>query len=125
MPRFSTPILDAQGNVIGRACGRTPHRECSTPGCANHATIQCDFPVTRGGKPGTCDRWCCRGCAVSIGPDLDHCPAHARASGGAPGAALPEQPSELSPVSTLDETEPPPTVRTVCCGVFKGCTVRF
>ncbi len=81
MPSFSHTLYDDKGNPIGIACGRRDRRSCSTPGCRNDATIQCDFPVTkRNGKAGTCDRWCCRACAVSVGPDRDHCGAHARAA---------------------------------------------
>jgi len=53
-------------------------RSCATPGCANRADKQCDFPVTRNGKVGTCDRFVCSRCAVSKGHDLDFCPPHAR-----------------------------------------------
>lgn len=80
MPSFSRTIYDDQGRPIGIACGRRNRRSCSTPGCTGDATIQCDFPVTRKGKPATCDRWCCRSCAVNVGKDLDHCPVHARAN---------------------------------------------
>jgi len=84
MPRFSHTIRDAQGRAIGVACGSRPRRSCSTPGCRNDATIQCDYGVTRLGRAATCDRWCCRRCAVSVGKDLDHCAVHAR--GPAPAA---------------------------------------
>lgn len=61
------------------ACTRGTQRpSCSTPGCANRADKQCDFPVKRGGKAGTCDRHICSKCAVSAGRNVDHCPAHAR-----------------------------------------------
>lgn len=79
MPSWSVPVFDTKGNQIGIACGRSPRRRCSTEGCAATATIQCDFPVTRRGKPGTCDRWVCVGCATKVGPDRDHCGPHARA----------------------------------------------
>jgi hypothetical protein len=75
MPSWSRPIV-VDGVVVGRACGRSPFHPCVT--CGKSATIRCDHPVTRNGKPKTCDRWCCRGCAVSVGPDRDYCAAHAR-----------------------------------------------
>ena len=53
-------------------------KPCSTPGCTNRATLLCDFPVTRKGKPGTCDRPVCAKCAKHVGPDRDYCAAHAR-----------------------------------------------
>ena len=31
-------------------------------------------------KSGTCDRWLCLRCAVSVGSDRDYCPAHHRLS---------------------------------------------
>ena len=83
MPRFSTPIV-IDGQVVGIACGSRPTRYCQTQGCRRVATIQCDHPVTRKGKAGTCDRWCCRGCAKNVGPDRDYCPPHARAVEVAP-----------------------------------------
>jgi hypothetical protein len=79
MPRFSKTLYDAQGNPIGIACGRIPHKNCSTPECRNHAGKLCDYPVTRrGGGKGTCDRPICERCAVRVGPDKDYCPAHSR-----------------------------------------------
>lgn len=80
MPRWSKVIAVPGGTAI--VCGREPYRKCSTPNCRRHATIQCDFAVTRGGKPATCDRYCCRTCAKNVGPDRDYCPAHARAGQG-------------------------------------------
>jgi hypothetical protein len=63
-------------------CNRE-RRTCATPGCSKQTRKQCDFPVTRNGKAGTCDRYLCSGCAVSVGPNVDHCPPHARAAKGA------------------------------------------
>lgn len=80
MPSWSKPIV-VDGQVVGIACGRSPRRNCSTPGCRSAATIQCDYSVVRKGKVGTCDRWCCRSCAKNVGPNRDYCGAHAR---GAP-----------------------------------------
>jgi len=51
MPRFSQTIHDRDGRPIGIACGRIPHRKCSTPGCSNHAGKLCDYPVERNDPP--------------------------------------------------------------------------
>jgi hypothetical protein len=64
------------GGVI--ICGRraSPRHSCAF--CSRYATHQCDFPVTRNGKKGTCDQWMCDRCATSQGPNLDFCPPHER-----------------------------------------------
>lgn len=102
MPRFSEPIVDASGRQIGIACGHRRRRACATPGCRNDATIQCDFGVTRLGRAGTCDRWCCRSCAVSVGKNRDHCPVHARTGGALakPGGQLELTPRSLEGVTS-------------------------
>jgi len=80
MPRWSKTIYDATGKPMGIACGRSPFKACSTPGCRNHADKLCDYPVTRkNGKAGTCDRPMCSRCAKNVGPDRDYCGVHARA----------------------------------------------
>jgi len=68
------------GGVTAIVCtrGHQQHRSCATPGCGNRADKQCDFPVTRGGKAATCDRYICSRCAVSAGRGLDFCGPHAR-----------------------------------------------
>jgi hypothetical protein len=72
MPRWSEAVrLPGGGTAIvcfsgGRWC------QC---GCRRRATIQCDHPAPAG-RSGTCDRWLCRRCAVSVGPNRDHCPDH-------------------------------------------------
>lgn len=69
------PFRQQQNGVVitGFACSRERHR-CA---CGKRATIQCDFPLT-GPKAGkTCDKWLCRGCAVSVGENVDYCQAHA------------------------------------------------
>lgn len=59
------------------ACGRGRSRRCSS--CKTRtASKLCDFPVTRDGKQGTCDRALCTRCAVPVGPNRDLCPPHAR-----------------------------------------------
>jgi hypothetical protein len=65
------------GVAIGIGCDRTrrPSHKCSSCGWGG-ADKQCDYPVKT--KSGTCDRWLCRKCAVSVGPDRDYCPPHHR-----------------------------------------------
>jgi hypothetical protein len=74
MPRRCVPII-IEGKVVGTMCVSAPTRYCS---CKRRATIQCDYPVMRAGKAGTCDRWCCPSCSTSVGRDRDYCAAHAR-----------------------------------------------
>lgn len=57
---------------------RGKSKPCVTCGKAHQ--VLCDYPVTRDGKPGTCDRPCCRQHAVSVGPNRDYCLAHANLS---------------------------------------------
>jgi hypothetical protein len=78
MPMRSTPIRDAAGNVIGRACYREPRRGCQTTGCPHPGTLLCDYPVTRGGRKTTCNRYMCDRCAKGVGPGRDFCPPHAK-----------------------------------------------
>lgn len=67
-------------------CGRGERRNCSS--CGRPANKLCDYPVKRrGAAPGTCDRPICGTCAVSVGPNKDNCPPHARlAAKEKPGA---------------------------------------
>jgi len=50
-------------------CTRGPQRRCA---CGLPATKLCDWPKGRS----TCDAPLCERCAVSVGPDRDHCPGH-------------------------------------------------
>ncbi|MCA9653204.1 MAG: hypothetical protein KC501_25040 [Myxococcales bacterium] len=62
-------------------CSRGARRRaaaCDEPHCQRPHTRLCDYPVTRGGRPGTCDRKLCDGHAVRMGEDTDYCPAHSR-----------------------------------------------
>lgn len=77
MPRWSK-VINLGNGVTAIACGSSPRQKCSTPGCTRHAGKLCDYPVTRKGKPGTCDRAVCDRCATSIAPDVDYCAPHAR-----------------------------------------------
>lgn len=57
-------------------CGSSKRlQRCQVSGCHEHSSKQCDFPV----KGGTCDRYLCGSHAVRLGPNVDYCPAHARA----------------------------------------------
>lgn len=69
--------LPGGGHAIVCTRGRRPI-VCVT--CRRPGNILCDYPVTRDGKPGTCDRPCCRQHAVSVGPNRDYCLAHANLS---------------------------------------------
>jgi hypothetical protein len=72
-------LVSAPG-VFVIVCGsREPRRSCSTPQCQNWASKQCDFPVSRKGKAGTCDAHVCERCAVpQPGADRDFCLAHSK-----------------------------------------------
>jgi hypothetical protein len=66
------------GGGVAIICQRGQRRPRCSACKAAPATRQCDWPLT-GAKAGrTCDANLCDSCAVSAGPDVDHCPAHAR-----------------------------------------------
>lgn len=48
--------------------------------CCRMSVALCDAPAgeTLGGKPLTCDAPCCEKHRTRVGPNLDHCPRHAR-----------------------------------------------
>lgn len=48
--------------------------------CNRMSVALCDFPVgeTLGGTPLTCDAPMCRKHRTSVGPNVDHCPRHAK-----------------------------------------------
>lgn len=84
MPRHCSHVRMADG-VTAILCGsRATQAKCRVPGCTRPAERECDHPVTRKGKAGTCDLNLCALHATPAGPDLDHCPAHAKAAGGKP-----------------------------------------
>lgn len=65
------------GGMVHVKMSAPRRRRCMN--CMNRwASLECDFPVTRNGKPATCDRPLCRICAVAIAPEVDHCPVHPR-----------------------------------------------
>lgn len=67
------------GTVVHIRTAKPRRHRCSAAGCLTPATIQCDYPR---GNGRTCDAWCCPAHAVSVGPDLDHCPGHAHVQAG-------------------------------------------
>mgnify|MGYP001576472413 FL=1 len=75
MPHEGRPLKDAEGAVVGFACGpgartRQPCRWCGKP-----STKLCDWPLPKG----TCDAPMCDGHATAIGWNKDHCPEHVAA----------------------------------------------
>src|SRR3990167_2536674 len=80
-------IFDDHGNPIGIACSRgTRAARCGTPDCNAASVALCDYPLA-GRKAGkTCDRRMCTKCRTSVGKNVDHCPAHARAAAKSSGA---------------------------------------
>lgn len=58
--------------------GRERQHVCSRPGCGRRAIYQCDYPVVRRGRAGTCDAWICERCRSPQGPGVDICPPHAK-----------------------------------------------
>jgi hypothetical protein len=102
MPRICEPLIDAEGRVIGHVQRDGARLPCSTPGCRGFGSVLCDYPIIRGGKAGTCDRRCCRTCAVKVGPNRDHCGVHARNAGARDGRQVRQDfgaPSSLEGVS--------------------------
>lgn len=71
------------GDAHAIICSRGPRRrKCSNGQCTQWASRECDYPVKAYGpahaRSHTCDKPLCHGCAVSVGPDRDYCPAHPR-----------------------------------------------
>jgi hypothetical protein len=48
--------------------------------CGDPQAFLCDYPVTRDGNPGTCDKRMCFRCANEVGPDRHYCNGHYRRS---------------------------------------------
>lgn len=75
MPCEHVTLKDGTRAIV--CTGRRGRRRCSA--CRNAwASLECDFP-TPSRKTGTCDKPLCSDCAVSVGPNLDHCPTHLKA----------------------------------------------
>lgn len=69
------------GDAVIRLCGVEVKEcgRCKLRGVRVEATKQCDFKLIAGKRIGkTCDAYLCASCAVSRGPDVDYCPAHAK-----------------------------------------------
>ena len=107
---------DLGGGVTLFSCEkRSAAPLCSS--CQGHpATRQCDAPVTRAGKPASCDRHLCDACAAEQpcpstsgreGDTYDLCPAHARALAGMPDTPT-EPPSTVAQEAAEPEDEPMP-----------------
>lgn len=60
----------------GIACTRGKTKRCDTPNCQEVCVALCDHPVTRNGKPGTCDRKMCKAHQHPAGEDKDLCEVH-------------------------------------------------
>lgn len=68
-------LINMGNGTTAIICGRGQRRHpCHY--CGNAAGYQCDHPVFRDNKKGTCDTWMCQHCRNSIGPELDLCRAH-------------------------------------------------
>ena len=68
-----------QPTMTGFVCGDRRRARCQTPGCGGQSGFECDFPLSRGPKPKTCDRRMCaahRRPQARLGPDVDYCPVH-------------------------------------------------
>ena len=72
------PKLQPKGVVLF-ACDLNRGRkvDCSSPGCTNRSTKQCDHVVTSR-TTGTCDRPLCDRCAWEQKPGVDLCIPHAK-----------------------------------------------
>jgi hypothetical protein len=74
--------FDLGNGITGIACSRGRKRAapCGEPHCTRDHAYLCDYPVTRNGQRGTCDRKLCSAHAVVVGNDLHYCGPHARLS---------------------------------------------
>ena len=74
MPRWGEWHRLPDGTVahVLRSGPRPKAKPCR---CGRPSTLQCDYPLLFGA---TCDKFLCRGCAVSVGPAVDYCPEHPR-----------------------------------------------
>jgi hypothetical protein len=80
-------LMDAGGSA-GHVCVRGQRRpKCGVPGCGRPQAALCDSPVERQGVKGTCDASMCDTHRTRVGPNRDHCPAHAKAKAKAKEAS--------------------------------------
>ena len=57
---MSCDRIDLGGGNFAIVCSRGQRRKrCSVPGCDGTGEFQCDEPVVRRGRPGTCDAYLC------------------------------------------------------------------
>lgn len=79
--KCSTLIIHGEGGIVGtgHVCGGGRRKRCKgRVSCNAWSTKLCDYPLTGKKKGKTCDVPICDGCAESLGPEIDYCPAHAR-----------------------------------------------
>lgn len=78
----SAQAVVAAGGGAGFVCVRGQRRKlCGVPSCGRPQVALCDHPVERGGRRGTCDASMCEAHRTRVGPNRDHCPAHAKEAG--------------------------------------------
>ncbi len=74
-------MLKLPGGGAAIVCGGRGRRKLCSACRKNESTKECDYPAPGvGHNTGTCDKALCAGCAVSVGPNLDHCPSHPKAA---------------------------------------------
>lgn len=62
---------------FGIVCSRGAVPKCGSCRQYTHTKL-CDYPLIGEMQGRTCDMRLCERCAVSVGPNKDYCPAHAR-----------------------------------------------
>jgi hypothetical protein len=76
-----TPIKLGDGTTMMVCVRGRRGWPCSVPGCHRSSSRICDYPLAPlevGKEPKTCDARLCTVHAVKIGPNVDHCPPHAK-----------------------------------------------
>lgn len=71
-------LVKAGGGQAWICGGRGRRPTCKVPNCGRPQAALCDFPIDRRGKRGTCDASMCEEHRTKVGPNRDHCPAHAK-----------------------------------------------
>lgn len=74
------PFVNLPNGVVAHLkVARRPRRVCCAQGCSAWSTRLCDYALS---AKRTCNAPMCDAHATSVGPDLDHCPAHAHVQAG-------------------------------------------
>lgn len=73
-----TPIRLEGGGVAIVCTGRGGKRIETCRGCGTFSSKLCDYPLRGGKKGATCSAPICAKCALTVAPDFDLCPAHAK-----------------------------------------------